>query len=77
MRAEAGDAFGIEAIETACPGAMVCDQACLFQHLEVLRDGRPGDRQLLGDFVDGKRSCGQLLKDGHAGRVGEGIEASL
>ena len=77
MRAQPLDPLGVKLIEPAGAGAMVYNQTRLFQDLEVLRDCRPGDGQVLGDLIDSERPGRQLLKDGHAGRVGEGIEASL
>jgi len=77
MRAQPFDPLGVKLIEATGAGAMVCYQARLFEDLEVLRDGRPGDRQVLSDLIDSERPGGQLLKDGHPRRVGEGIEASL
>jgi hypothetical protein len=75
--AEAGDAFGIELIETAGSLAGAGDEARVFEDFEVLGDGGAGDGELAGQLIDGDGAGGELLKDGHSGLVAEGVETGL
>ena len=75
--AEAGDAFRAELIETAGSGSGVGHKASLPEDAQVLRDGGTGDGEGAGQLVDSDGTGGELLEDGHAGGVAEGVEAGL
>jgi len=77
VNAEAGDAFWAELIETARSGASIGHKACLLQDPQVLGDGGARDGQSSGEVVDGRGTGGELLEDGHAGLVAEGVESGL
>ena len=74
---EAGDTLGVELVETAGSGSAVEHKAGIFEHFEVLGDGGPADGEGAGELIDGQRSAGELLKDGHAGSIPEGVETGL
>jgi hypothetical protein len=75
--AQAGDAFRVELVEAAGPGASVGDEAGGFEDLEVLGDGWAGDGKLAGELMDGDGAGGELPENGHAGLVTEGIQSGL
>jgi hypothetical protein len=77
MGAQTGDAFGGKAIVAAGSGLAVENQPGVFKHAQVLRDGWPADGEGAGEFVDGQRTGGELLEDGHAGGVPDGIKSGL
>ena len=70
--AQRGDGGGVEAVDPAGAGRSFADEAGLFQHLEVLGDGRAADRQLGGEFPDRLGTVGKLLDDGQPGGVAKG-----
>jgi hypothetical protein len=75
--AKAREAFRVERVETARARLRVEHQADVFEYPEVLRNGGTRDGESLGDLVDGHWPFGKALEDGHAGAVGESIEAGL
>src|SRR5579863_2704069 len=77
VSAKAGDALGMERVETARAVAGVEDEAGMLEDLEVLRDGGTRDGEMTRELVDGEGAGSELLKDGHARGVGEGIESGF
>jgi hypothetical protein len=75
--AEAGDAFRAELVQTAGSGAGIGHKACLLEDPQVLGDGGARYGESPGELVDGSGAGGELLKDGHAGLVAEGVESGL
>jgi hypothetical protein len=43
----------------------------------VLGDGRPADRQLVGELADGPGPLGEPLEDGPPGRVAEQAQSGI
>ena len=74
---EAGEPLGIDSVHPPCAGRVIGDQPGGLQHLEVLGDGGPSDRELSCDFDDRLRSGTQPFEDGAAGPVAERIEQDL
>jgi hypothetical protein len=74
---EARDAFGVELVKAAGSGAAVENEACVFQHFEVLRNRGAADGKGARQFVDGERTRRELLKDGHARGVAKSVETGL
>ena len=64
--AEQSDAFGVELIEAASALLSVVDESGFLEDFEVLRDGGAADGHGGGEFVDGERSGGEFLENGHA-----------
>jgi hypothetical protein len=77
VSAETRYAFRIELIKATGSGLAVKNEACFFQHAEVLRDGGPADGHCGCKLMDGQRAVGEAVEDGHAGRVCEGVQAGL
>jgi hypothetical protein len=77
VRAKARDALRIELVKTASTGTAIAYETGFLEHLEMLRDGRPRDRQRLREFVHRQRAAGKLLKDRHARRISKSIKARL
>jgi hypothetical protein len=77
MCAQARDALGIKLIETTGTDGLVEDKPRVLEHFEVLRDGGTADGEGAGELIDGERPSGELLEDGHAGCIAEGIESGL
>lgn len=77
MRAQKGDTLRIQLIQTPRTGFAIGDQTRVFEHTEVLRDRGPADRQLSGKLIYGDRAISELLKDGHAGGIAQGVEPGL
>jgi hypothetical protein len=77
MRAQAGDAFRGEAIVTAGSRFAIENQAGILEHAQMLRDGRAAHRESAGEFIHRQWTGGQLLEDGHAGGVSDGIKSGL
>jgi hypothetical protein len=75
--AQAGNPFRRKSIIAAGSGLAVEDQPGIFEHTQVLGDGWPADGEGAGKFVDGHRAGSELLEDGHAGGVSDGIEPGL
>lgn len=74
MRAQPGNTGGVQLIEAPRTGFAVEDEACVLEHLEMLRYSGAGNGKGAREIVDGDGPGGQLLKDGHAGGITEGIE---
>jgi hypothetical protein len=53
------------------PGAVVNDQADVLEHLQVLRNGWPTDRQGSRKLADRTRAVGEMIEDGLPGRIAE------
>lgn len=66
----------VELVYAAVADGPVYHQPRLLQHLEVLRDGGPADRQLAGKFTDRPRMVRQKLEDRASGRIAEGGPAT-
>ena len=77
MGPQAGDTFRVELVKAARAGAGIGDEAGLFEDFEVLRYGGTADGKLAGKLVDGEGTGGELLEDGHAGGIAEGVESGL
>ena len=57
------------------PSARAVTRPASLSTLQVLRDGRSADRQVVGDLPDRLRPCSDALEDLATGRVGEGGES--
>lgn len=77
MVAQQGKALGIQLVNAACPFMAVADQAGLFKHAQMLRNGRARDRQTRGELVHGLGVRAQHFKDGQAGGIAQGRETVL
>jgi hypothetical protein len=75
--AEARDAGRIELIEAAGSVPGIEHEARFFEDAEMLRDRGPADGHDGGELVDGERTVGETVEDGHAGGIREGVEAGL
>jgi hypothetical protein len=75
--AQARNALRIELIKSSGSLLGVSHKTRILQHLEVLRYGRTSHGQRARELVDGDRAHGELLKDGHARGIGEGIQSGL
>ena len=58
----------------ASPAALLFQQACGLQDLQMLRYRRPAHRQLTGELSDGRRPPAQQVNHVLAGGVGEGAQ---
>ena len=56
------------------PTRLLEDQAGPLQQPEVARDGRPADRQRVGELLDGPAAGAEQLDDRPAVRVAERVE---
>jgi len=68
--------MGIDLIDAARALGAIGDEACRFQHLEMLGDGGPADRQAPGELANGPRPAGKPLEDlapRGIGKRGEGF----
>ena len=77
MLAQAHHAFRVQSIETTRPGFGAGDQPGLLEHTQVLRDGRAAHGKHPRQLVHRDGAGDELLKDGHAGGIAEGIESGL
>jgi hypothetical protein len=77
VSAETRYAFRIELIKATGSGLAIENEAGFFQHAEVLRDGGPADGHCGCKLMDGQRTVGEAIEDGHAGSVREGVQAGL
>jgi hypothetical protein len=77
VSAQPGDAFWIQLVDAAGSCPAVCDQSRVFEDAQVLGDRWTADGKIAGKFIDGDGPASELLEDGHAGRVAEGVEAGL
>ena len=77
MSAEKGNAFGIQLINTTRSRLGVGYQARILKDFQMLWYGLTADGQGGGQLVDGHRSAGKLLEDGHTGGVAQGFEPAL
>ncbi len=69
---------GRQAAAHDAPRLVALYQACTRQHVEVLHDGRQGDRETPGDLGHRKfRLIRQAIDDGAPGRVGERREGQI
>jgi hypothetical protein len=69
--AQGGHAVGVEPVDAAGALGLADDQAAVFEHAQVLGDGRSGDRQLLGQVSDRAGAPSEQLEDGPSGGVAE------
>ncbi len=65
------EAVGIHLVDAAIAIRPVGDQSRVFEHLEVLRYGRPADRKLAGQFADGARATSEPGEDRASRAVAE------
>jgi len=77
MSAQTGNAFRIQPVKAAGSGLRIGHQARVFQYAQVLGDRWTADGQEPGQLIHGDGSAGQLLEDGHACRVCQGVQAGL
>jgi hypothetical protein len=50
---------------------VLADQICVFQDLQVLRDGWSTDREMFGEFSHAQRASAKQLKNCLASRIGD------
>ena len=65
---------GVEAVDPAIPHRHVVHQSRVLQHLEVLGHCRPAYWKECGQLPNGSRPVGEVLQDGTACRVAEGVD---
>src|SRR5262245_46912173 len=64
----------VQPVEDLPPFALAADQPCLLQDLQVLRDRRQRDVEVLRQLRDRLVSSGQSVEDLAACRIGDGAE---
>src|SRR5579863_4850600 len=69
--AEFGETGWIDRVDAAIARLPVDHQPGFLERLEMLRDGRPADRQSKGEIADRGRALGQALEDGPPGGIAE------
>src|SRR3954468_14856836 len=69
--AQGADAVRVQLVEPAGAVLAVGNETRLLQHLQVLGDSGPGDRQLVGDLPHRPWTLSQELEDGPPGRVAQ------
>jgi hypothetical protein len=77
VRAQTGHPLRIELIEPARACFGIGHKAHILQHFEVLRNSRTRNWEHPRELVHGDGPSGELLKDRHPRRIGEGIEPGL
>jgi len=77
VSAQAGYSLRIELIKTARSGAAVKHKPGIFEHFQMLRNGRTADRESSRQLMDGQWPPGKPLEDCHARGVAKGIESGL
>ena len=70
-RAQFTERLRIGRIEPSRAIAPLGDQPGFFQHLQVLRDGRPADRQALGNRCDRPRRVEDAIENQPPRRIGK------
>lgn len=76
-RGGVGEWFGFQAAGAVLGVTAAGDEASLFEHLEVFRDGREGDIEWSGKLVDGGFPMGEASQDRPPGWVGESMEGAV
>src|SRR5690606_34260961 len=66
------DPIRIQVVDAAGSVAPIAHEASVLEHLQMLRDGRPADRQPGGELPDGTRSCRETLEDRAARWIAQG-----
>ena len=77
VSAQAGDAFRIQLVEAAGSCPAVGHQSRVFEDAQMLGDRGAADGEGTGQFVHGYGAARELVEDGHAGGVPEGIKSVL
>jgi hypothetical protein len=75
--AQGVDPVRVELVDAAVAGRPVDHEARVLEHLEVLRDRGPADRQLTRELADGRRTVRQPLEDRLSCGVAKCRQASL
>ena len=71
---ELAEPFRVDLVDVPSALRLVDHEPRVLQDLEVLRHGRPADRQLARELADRARRAREPLEDLAPGRVGEGRE---
>ena len=58
-----GETLVVDRVDPAGAARVHLDEAVVEERLEMLRYGRPRNRQPFGEFVDGARPPGQFLQE--------------
>jgi hypothetical protein len=69
--------IGIELVDIAGAFGSAADEAAFFEHAKMLRNGRPADRQLLGQLAHRAWSVRKQLEDRASGGVTEQTKTSI
>jgi hypothetical protein len=72
LGAEFSEAVRVDSVDTAVAGGLVHYQPRVLEDLQVLRDGRPTDREALGELADRARAIRKPLKDRAPRAIAEG-----
>jgi hypothetical protein len=69
--AQRAQAVRVDVIDAPRPLGPIGDEACIFQHAQMLRHRRAADRQAAGQSADRFRSGAQLLEHPAPGWIGQ------
>jgi hypothetical protein len=72
--AQAFNALGVEMVDTPVSDLLIEDKVGIFQHAQMLGDGRPANGKSFGDLVHGGWTFGNALKNGQSRGVSQGNE---
>ena len=71
--AEGADGDGVQPVDVPPADCFLADQAGVFQHFEMLRDGWPTHWQARSDLDDCERLLGEVFDDRPSGRVAQDV----
>src|SRR5687768_4480319 len=74
IRAQLGDALGPRPVEALCAIPSLAQETRLLQHAQVLRDRRPGDREVARDLPRGQLGGPDQAEDLASVRFGDGAD---
>jgi hypothetical protein len=74
---DGAERLGVEMVDAVAAFAVLPYQVSAAQQSKVLGDGRAGDGESASDFSRRLAAAAQQIKDGTAGRIGEGLEGHL
>ncbi len=75
--AEFGERFGVQVVDAMPAAGPIDDQACLFEHGQVLGDRRAAQGELRCQITGRGRLLGEKLEQPTTDRIGESQEHSI